>query len=290
MSVLFVSCLLGCASGTIPEGPARCDVEVGGICLEVFTYKPTASRGGPLLVVFHGVLRNAEEYRDNARVLGDRYGLTVAAPKFDEARFGPGRYQQGGLLRDGTPEPEARRTWSLVPPLVDELRRREGRPDMPFYLIGCSGGGQFLERMAGFSPTKARRVVAVNPGTQLFPTRDQPYPFGYGGLPPGLSGDDRIKAYLAQPLTLYLGTADTERDEYLDTSPAADAQGRSRLERGRAAFAAAKALAAERGWEFGWWLVEAHGLGHEHGPMFSDPACGTALFGPGWPEACGRER
>lgn len=44
------------------------------------------------------------------------------------------------------------------------------------------------------------------PPTNLFPTKDQPFGYGFGGLPEALSNDAVLKAYLAAPLTLYLGT------------------------------------------------------------------------------------
>ena len=38
-----------------------------------------------------------------------------------------------------------------------------------------------------------------------------------------LGGDDAIRDYLARPLTILVGTADDARDQYLDTSPEAEA-------------------------------------------------------------------
>jgi poly(3-hydroxybutyrate) depolymerase len=280
-NVLFVTglILVGQGSAAAPAGAARFETEVSGKRIEVFTYKPAGYRAGPLIMVFHGTLRDADVYRDHARGMGDRFGALIAAPRFDAEQFGRGQYQQGGLYRDGALKSEADWTWSLVPKILAELRRREGRPDMPAYLIGHSAGGQFLERMAAFVPAEAARVVVANPGTHLVPTLDQPYPYGFGGLPDALAGSDRLRRYLARPLTVYLGTADTERDEYLDTSSAADRQGRSRLARGRNTFQAARALAEKEGWEFGWRLIEAPGVGHDHQAMFDHPMCEDALFG-----------
>ena len=48
--------------------------------------------------------------------------------------------------------------------------------------IGHSGGGQFLIRLAAFNPHEAERIVVANAGTQVFPTRDLNFPFGFGGL------------------------------------------------------------------------------------------------------------
>lgn len=279
MSLLVVACLL-LGQGAIPPGSARIEVDLETARLEVFTYRPAGYRAGPMLIVFHGMLRNAEDYRDHARAMGDRFGMLVVAPRFDQAQFGAGTYQQGGLMRNGEVAPRATWTWSLVPRLADRLRRQEGRPDMPYYLIGHSAGGQFLVRLTAFVPTEASRIVAANPGSELFPTQELDYPYGFGGLPDSVASEAHLRAYLARPLTLYLGTGDTVRDDDLDKSAQADRQGPNRYERGRNAYDRARELARSRGWDFRWRLVEAPGVGHDHQAMFDAPQCRDALFGP----------
>src|SRR4051812_29787263 len=192
MPTLLVSCLL-LAQASIPTGAARLEIDLDPVRFEVFTYKPAGFRDGAMLMVFHGMDRNADEYRDHARAMGDRFGMLVVAPRFDSKQFGAGKYQQGGLMQDGRPLPRDRWTWSYVPRLADHLRRLEGRPDMPYYLIGHSAGGQFLARLSAFVPTEARRIVAANPGSDLFPTRALPYPYGLGGLPDVIAGEDLLR-------------------------------------------------------------------------------------------------
>src|SRR5205814_8902416 len=115
-------------------------------------------------------------------------------------------------------------TFSLIPDIAASIQQVEGRPGAPCFLLGHSGGGQFLERLAGFVDTGAVRMIAANPGTHLWPTRDRPYPYGFGGLPPEFSDDRALRRYLAQPLTIYLGTPDVEIDQYLDQSERAREQ------------------------------------------------------------------
>lgn len=276
-SALALACLAG--AQPIPVGKSKLTVTNSGLALEVYTYRPTNYAGGPLLVVFHGMFRNAQTYRDMAVVLGDRFGAVIAAPEFDTNRFPLEAYQRGGIFRDGQLQPRDKWTYSLIPPLVAELRRREGRSDWPVYLIGHSAGGQFLVRLAAFLSTDARRIVAVNPGAHIFPTRELPFPYGFGGLPPELGGDEAIRRFLAQPLTLYLGTADVLSKD-LDMRPEAMKQGPTRIERGRANFRLAQQVAAAHGWPLNWRLVEAPGVGHNSWAMFSHPNCAEALFGP----------
>ncbi len=269
------------APAPLPAGDGHIDVPLGATKLEAFTYKPADydAKAGPLILVFHGVLRNADTYRDSGKPLADRLRGLVVAPRFGQQEFSTNRYQFGNLTTGGQPNPPEQWTWSLIPKLAADIRRREGRPDMPYYLIGHSGGGQFLVRLAGFMSTDAKRVVAANPGSHLFPTRDQPFPYGFGGLPESLSSDDVIRRYLAQPLTLYLGTGDTVQDEYFPRGAEAMKQGASRYERGKNAFRMGKELAASKGWPFGWQLVEAPEVGHDAAKMFAHPRCRQALTG-----------
>jgi hypothetical protein len=273
---MIVSLLIG-ASDPLPVGKASIEVAFGSDSLKLFTYKPKNYSDGPLLMVFHGVLRNAEEYRDDSVEMGERFGALIVAPRFEESTFPIPRYQFGGILQDGKAKPREEWTGEFVNRITAEIRKREGRPDMPLYLIGHSGGGQFLIRVAAFVKTDAKRIVAANPGTYVFPNTTLPFPFGFGGLPAELQTDEQLKAYLAQPLTLYLGTKDTERDEHLDVTPPAEAQGRFRFERGQNAFAAAKELAAKRNWPFHWKLVIADNIEHDHTKMFNHPQCAVAL-------------
>lgn len=264
----------------IPVGAAQ--VVIGEAePLEVFTYRPPTYRGGPLILVFHGVNRNAEDYRNFAITLAERFGAVVAAPLFDRARFPVEAYQQGGILRDGVVQPRADWTFSRLPGLMAALRAGLGDPALPCYLVGHSAGGQFVARLAATSGSLgAVRLIAANPGSHVFPDRTAPYGYGLGGLPAEMSDDAALQRFLAAPLTLYLGTADNDpAHSSLDRSPPAMAQGPHRYARGLACFAAAERLARERGWAFNWRKVEVAGIAHDAAQMFAAPAAADALFG-----------
>jgi pimeloyl-ACP methyl ester carboxylesterase len=263
----------------IPGGSAEQVVKIHDKEITVFTYKPEKYTDGPLVLVFHGTLRNAAEYRDWSKVIADRTGGIVAAPLFDEKRFPVAAYQMGGMIKDKAPVPKDDWTWSMVPKIADALRDKENRKDMPYYLIGHSAGGQFLDRLAGFVSTDAKRVVAANPGSLLWPGEDMPFPFGFGELPKELGGEAGLKRYLAQPLTLYLGTGDVVQDKYFPKGKFPDLQGDSRFARGSATFKKAEALAKEKGWAFNWKKVEAPNVPHSSEEMFKHDRCLDAL---GW--------
>jgi pimeloyl-ACP methyl ester carboxylesterase len=265
----------------LPVGSSHLETRFGEVSMKLFTYKPKDFSDGPVIMVFHGVLRNAEEYRDDSVAMGERFRALIVAPLFDEATFPKPKYQFGGIVKDGKATPSDEWTGEYINRIAKEIRRRERRPEMPLYLIGHSGGGQFVIRTSAFVRTDAKRIVAANPGTHLFPTRTAEFPFGFKRLPDELQTDARLKTYLAQPLTIYLGTKDIERDEYLDVTAPAELQGNTRFERGKNAFSAGKKFAEERQWTFGWRLVIAPEIEHDHTKMFNHARCAEALGLPG---------
>ncbi|MBL9186936.1 MAG: alpha/beta fold hydrolase [Opitutaceae bacterium] len=278
--LLFSTILLSAAP--LPKGPGSVECPNGTEPITLFTYKPPTYKSGPLLVVCHGVGRNAEDYRNFAITLAERFGAIVVAPLFDTQRFPSARYQRGGLVgADGKAQPPEAWTYAAIPRIVAHVRALEGKSGdaLPYYLVGHSAGGQFLVRLAAFMPGEAVRIIAANPGSHLFPTRDQAFGYGFGGLPDELSGDDVIRRYLAAPLTFYLGTDDIYPRPSFDDSAAGMKQGANRLERGRNCFEAALKLAAERGWAFNWRKVETPDIGHDAAFMFAAKEAGDALFG-----------
>ncbi len=251
-----------------PEGKSLHSVDIAGERIDLHAYKPPGYAGGPILLVLHGLGTNASGYRDHAIPLADRLDFLVIAPLFDRKRFPTWRYQTGGIVRDQRAEgefavePVARWTGNTFLAIIDAVRAAEARPDLGYSLIGHSAGGQALSRFAAFVPHAARHIVIANPSTYLWPSLTERFPYGYGGLPAAMSNDTALQRYLAQPVTLLLGTADVERGADLNVREGAERQGHNRLERGHNAFRAAQRLAQERGWVFGWRLIEVPDVGH----------------------------
>ncbi len=278
-SLCFLAFTLALRAAPLPAGAGVQDIPTTGGVIKVFTYKPSLYKDGPLVLVFHGASRNAEDYRNFAIAVAERFKVLVAAPLLDRERFPPDAYIRGNLLdKDGALRPREAWSFALVPQLLAALRAGEGKPELPYYLIGHSAGGQFLARFAAFYPHEARRIVAANPGSHLFPRTDWKFGYGFGALPAELGDEAALRRYLAAPLTLYLGTGDIQTDSAnLDKSPEALLQGPHRYARGRACFEFAQKLAAERGWTFNWRKVETPGIGHDGGGMFAAPEMAEAL-------------
>ena len=278
---IFAAVVLGCVTSAadvsaapIPPQDSEQTISLGDITMTAFTYRPNCPNPS-LLLVFHGVGRQPELSRKSAHPVADRLCMLVVAPLFDKEQFPAGSYQRGGLTRRGVVQDPSRWTGNVVNDLVAWVRRQEGRK-MDVYLLGHSAGGQFLSRVAAFVPTDAKRIVIANPSTHVFPSLTVDAPFGISGVFPKSKAEAELRRYLAQPVTIFLGTADLG-DENRNDSPEARAQGATRYERGLNVFRAGEKLAASRGWTFNWRLVEVPDVGHSANKMFSSKEAVKAL-------------
>lgn len=287
--LVLAACLLAGSSAAWSEpfasGTEQRTVEIAAVPIEVHTYKPQHYAGGAMLVTLHGLNRNAAGYLRYSQALAERHGFLLVAPLFDRERFPTWRYQAGGIARYARPpesrppqlEPESRWTARMLLDLIEAVRREENAPDLPYYLIGHSAGAQLLSRFAAFVPNAARRIVIANPSTYVWPTREAHYPFGFGGLPEAIGSEEAVRRYLAQPVTIFLGTSDVVRDGTLNVTGSAMRQGANRYERGTEIFQAARELAKNKGWNFNWRLVEAPGVGHSARRMYASPQVDAAI-------------
>jgi hypothetical protein len=198
------------------------------------------------------------------------------APLFDEARFPTWRYQHGGIVHGGVVQPEANWTVNLVAGLAARIRRQETRPDLPYALIGHSAGGQFLSRVAAFGRSQATEVVVANPSTWVRPSLDVAAPYGFGGVYPPGQGEAALRRYLAAPVTVLLGQEDVG-SRNLSSTEEAEAQGTTRLDRGRTVFQEAEQAARQHGWAFNWRLAVVPGVGHSAARMFNSEQALAAL-------------
>lgn len=267
------------SSGVAPEGKGEVSVGEGDRTIQVFTYKPKGFSNGPIFFVFHGAKRNADDYRDWSIALAEKHHAMVAAPLFDQERFLAHLYSWGGILtKDGKLRNEKGWSFPIATELIQDILKREGDPKRDHYLIGHSGGGQFLTRYVAIEPVAAKRVVAANAGTYAFPRLDWDWGYGFGKLPKDLQKEDRFKKMVETPMTIYLGLEDTiPSGENFDASSEANRQGTARLQRGRNFFEYCQKLAKEKGWKFNWTKVEVPNVGHDANLMINDLRIKKAL-------------
>lgn len=273
---------VGVPNNPIPLGDNDTTATLLGDVLNVYTYRPSCT-SPKLLVGYHGLSRDAVGLRDTSNTQGLPLCLTVVCPLFDEARFNSDAFQQAGIVKTVNDvyvfNDQANWTTHYSYALVEWVRAREGRPTMPVIHWGNSAGGQYVSRLAAFHPPpNTQRIVVSNPSTHVRASLTENIPFGFNGLPAQYNKTEMLKAYLAYPLTIYLGELDNDPNHPdLSKSDAAMRQGTNRLERGEFVFAEGQEVATANGWPFNWRKVIALGEGHGWGGMIDAPELAQAI-------------
>jgi len=270
------------AGAAYPPGDTDAAVEATGTSIELFVYKPPSYRGEGMIVSLHGLGRNATGYRDHTRSLAERFDALLIVPHFDRERFPTWRYQRAGIVRRNTetgavtPQPPEQWTGEVLRAVIDAVRMHEGKPEMPYVLLGHSAGAQFLARVTAFAPLPAARIVIANPSSWVAPSLTEPFPYGFGRLPAEIGNERTLERFLAQPVTVLLGTADTGSADLSQTA-GAKRQGEHRYARGTHIFQAAAATARSRGWHFAWHVLEVPNVGHSARVMYASPVAERAF-------------
>lgn len=240
-----------------------------GPAIQVWTHVPAAVEAStPVVIVMHGRGRDADRYLAEWRDLAEQHRFILAVPEFDAERFPRANAYNHGHFRtqDGASRPRETWTFSAIEPLFDAVKQRTGSQVEGYGLYGHSAGAQFVHRFALLMPEARYRVaVSANAGSYAFPDLEIDYPFGLHGAP---VDEADLKAALQRPLTILLGTADTDPNHAsLPRGARADRQGEHRLARGEAFFEAGRAAAARLGVPFGWRIAHAPGVAHQNGGM-----------------------
>ena len=222
----------------------------------------------PVVFVMHGVYRDADRYRDEWAALARQHGFIAVVPQFGRDDFPGSRGYNTGYFAeaDGTPRPRARWSFAAIEPLFDDVRQRFGTAVTGYGIYGHSAGAQFVHRFVLFMPeARIEQAIAANAGWYTMPDMTTGFPYGLGDAP---VDEGALAAALGKPVTVLLGTADTDReDPNLRKTPEADAQGPHRLARGQAFFARAEQAAEAQGVPFGWSIRTVPGVGHSNGRM-----------------------
>jgi poly(3-hydroxybutyrate) depolymerase len=240
-----------------------------GPALPVFFALPERiARDTPVVVVMHGVNRDADRYCDEWAGLARQHGFIAVCPQFSAADF-PGAlgYNTGYFTApDGTARPRLQWSFAAIEPLFDDVRARFGTQAPRYSIYGHSAGAQFVHRYVLFMPeARLDTAIAANAGWYTMPDRAVAFPYGLGGTP---VGEAALGPALGKPLTVLLGTADTDRaDPNLRKTPEADAQGPHRFARGQAFFARGQQVAAVADIPFGWRLERVPGIAHSNAGM-----------------------
>jgi dienelactone hydrolase len=187
---------------------------------------PGNTEGAPVIVVVHGISRNAREHVLAFGSQAARQGFVTIAPRFSRQAF-PG-YQRLGRCGTGrTSIPQA-----ALEEVLDEAHAATGADTSKVFMFGFSGGAQFAHRFALCTPGIVRGLVLASAGWYTFPDTTQSFPRGVGTAP--LAHGLDVPRLLQVPTLVVVGDQDTRRDGAFNASRALDRQqGRTRIERGR---------------------------------------------------------
>jgi len=242
--------------------------------MKVFYYRPEKwTNKNPIMMVFHGMNRNADTYRDNWIKLADQYNFLVICPEFTSKKFPGVRYYNAGNVADvdeyedkvGDFYPKKDWIFKVVDDAVLAAKKAAGAPDAPVAIFGHSAGAQMTHRYLLLGgDTTAKLIIPANAGWYTMPDANITFPYGIKALP--ISKEELAKDF-AKPAVILLGEADVVRGKNLRQTTMSDAQGQNRLARGKAFYAQAKAKAAEMGVPFNWKLVTVPGVAHDNAGM-----------------------
>ncbi|MFN4087473.1 MAG: alpha/beta hydrolase [Alphaproteobacteria bacterium] len=233
--------------------------------LPVPTWRPAGHREDmPVLIVVHGVARNAATYRDAWIEAAGEAGALLLAPEFSRDVFPTPREFEVGRMRDGERRPLPRAEWSYlaIEAVFDAARAALGLSTTHYRLYGHSAGAQFVHRMVTFVPdARIASAVAANAGCYTMPWPQERFPYGLGEM----AGEADLAAAFARPLGILLGERDDDPDHgQLLKSPEAMRQGPHRLARGLHYFERARETAAGLGLPFAWRLRTVPDVGHSN--------------------------
>lgn len=241
-----------------------------GPALTVFISRPEDLQANtpndlPVVMVMHGVGRNADEYRDQWHDLAMRHGFLLAVPRFSQEDFpGAAGYNLGNTFAaDGQPNPPEQWSFAVLEPLFDELRQRYGLSTERYALYGHSAGAQYVHRFLLHQPqARVARYVTANAGWYTLADFSRQFPYGLDG---SQVSTEQLKVALQLPVTILLGDRDIDSsDPNLRHTPEADAQGLTRLARGFSFFESARVAANEVGVPFNWHIATVLGVAHSN--------------------------
>lgn len=236
--------------------------EWSGPPVRVFYVEPDPEQmdAAPVVLVLHGVDRNADDYARNWEDLAREHGLRIYAPEFSARSFpGAALYNLGGF---GTNGPFA---FEALEAVFAAARERGGRAE-GYHLFGHSAGAQAVHRAVLLEPLPHLiTAYAANAGWYTLPHAGFDWPYGLNGA--GVD-DQAVRAWLGAPLVVLLGDQDTDPNhQHLRRTPEADAQGPHRYARGANFIAVGRARAASLDTPFAWRAASVPGIAHDNAGM-----------------------
>lgn len=220
---------------------------------------PTDLSGLPPLVVLHGISRNADELVKLFQPEAEQSGRIVIVPHFTEQRW-PHFQRPSRAARPDQALLALLAHLAVVAPVIAG----------PVDLFGHSGGAQLAHRFAMLYPHKVGRLNLAAAGWYCLPDTGMAYPYGLGAdatqgsLTWARRHVEALPTYLRLPVRVFVGTADSVRDDALRQSPDLDhGQGHTRIARAHTYVDRFTAAARARGIVPDIALTHLHGVSHD---------------------------
>lgn len=237
-----------------------------GSPMAVYYYRPLNwRRGNSVFIAFSGFDRDAESFRNDLASMADTYNVLVACPEFTDKKFPGACWYQEADISDkdeigGIIHKRSAWTFSVVDDIISEVLERSGARGKVI-LFGHSAGGQLMHRYSLLSGSAAADMVVVaNSGWFTMPDRTIDFPYGIKNIS---VSDELLSESFKQPVLVLLGGDDIHRSRVFKKTPEAEAQGKNRMERGKAYFARCKKEAAHLVVDFNWKLDIIDGVAHD---------------------------
>ena len=245
--------------------------------IRVYTYRPRAcDTTCPMVIVLHGMSRNAADYRDYWELLADHYKVLIVAPQFDKENWKGTEGYNLGEIGNGDRQ---KTVFAAVEHLFDEMRDGQAT----YVLFGHSAGGQVAHRMALLFPeNRASVIVAANSGWYTMPDFRQekvtnPFPFSLVSAPGGANNADVLRKALARKLVIMVGENDNDPDaDNMSKSDGAMKEGATRVDRAETFIKTATTASNDLGVKLNWDLIEVPGVAH-NGSSMSKAAADAVL-------------
>ncbi len=256
----------------------RCENPFQGKEIDIYYFIPDGNiETMPVLIVMHGVGRNADGYRDSWISYAKEYGFIVLVPHFTKEIFPEIDYQQGAILTaDGKVNSKEKVTYNLVGDIFEYFLQKSDSKAKKCNIYGHSAGSQFVHRFMLYCDTPyIDKAIAANAGWYTFPTDTIEFPYGAGESMQKMNLD-RAK-YYSKNMVILLGDADTIRTSSLRQTKEADLQGLNRFERGHTFFNYCKNDAQINNLDFNWtmqYVKDAH-----HSNILMVPTAAEILYG-----------
>ncbi|MDQ0203568.1 alpha/beta hydrolase [Pectinatus haikarae] len=289
LSTIFLILICG---GTVASGNVSADVILpngaGSFVIQesatganedpmpVFYYRPTAwTADRPVVLIFHGVRRNADKYRDDWIKYAEQYNMLIICPEFSKSKYPGVRYYNIGNVADSDDasamlQPKEKWIFPVVKDIIAKVKILTGAKEENFTLYGHSAGAQFLHRCLFFGDIpKVRNIIIAEAGWYTMPNSDVEFPYGVKNM---YIGKKNMAEIFSRSVFVMLGDEDVNRSEVFRKTSLADMQGKTRFARGSNFFTGAKETAENIGVPFRWQLLTVRGAGHNDSEIAKEAA------------------